>query len=209
MNKTYNLVWSAVRGAFIATHECAKSKGKPSSTRKGLGATGLVLGLMGALGGAGLAFAAPPTPAVPAPNALPTGGQVAAGSASIAQSANRMDVTQTSPKAVLNWQTFNIGAAAQVNFAQPSASAVALNRVLSSDPSAIYGKLNANGQVFLLNPNGVLFGAGSRVDVGGLVASSMKLSQNTSMSSPRQLQSTAKSSNSGAGSSRNGGFLDR
>jgi filamentous hemagglutinin family protein len=175
MNKTYNLVWSAVRGAYIATQECAKSKGKPSSTRKGLGATGLVLGLMGALGGASYAVAAPPTPAVPAPNALPTGGQVAAGSASIAQSASRMDVTQTSPKAVLNWQTFNIGSAAQVNFAQPSASAVALNRVLSSDPSAIYGKLSANGQVFLLNPNGVLFGAGARVDVGGLVASTMKL----------------------------------
>ena len=157
MNKTYNLVWSAVRGAFIATHECAKSKGKPSSTRTGLGATGLVLGLMGALGGlggTGLAFAAPPTPAIPAPNALPTGGQVAAGSASIAQTANRMDVTQTSQKAVLNWQTFNIGAAAQVNFAQPNASAVALNRVLSSDPSAIFGKLTSNGQVFLVNQIG-------------------------------------------------------
>ena len=182
MNKTYNLVWSAVRGAYVATHECAKSKGKPSSTRKALAAADLMLGLMGALGGlyglgvSGHALAAPPTPAVPAASALPTGGQVAAGAASIAQTGNRMDVTQTSQKAVVNWQTFNIGSAAHVNFAQPNASSVALNRVLSSDPSAIYGKLTANGQVFLVNQAGVLFGAGSRVDVGGLVASTMDVS---------------------------------
>ena len=173
MNKIYNIVWSAVRGAFVVTHEHAKSKGKPSSTRAGLGATSLVLSLMGVLGGTGFALAGPPVVAVPASNALPIGAQVAAGSASIAQTANRMDVTQSTQKAILNWQSFNIGSAAQVNFAQPNASAVALNRVLSSDPSAIYGKLTANGQVFLVNQAGVLFGAGSRVDVGAMVASTL------------------------------------
>jgi filamentous hemagglutinin family protein len=173
MNKTFNLVWSAVRGSYIVAHECAKFGGRPSGAGQQLLAASLVLGL---LGSSGWALAAPPTPAVPAVNALPTGGQVAAGSASIAQTTNRMDVTQSSQKAILNWQSFNIGSAAQVNFAQPNASAVALNRVLSSDPSAIYGKLTANGQVFLVNQSGVLFGAGSRVDVGGLVASTLNVS---------------------------------
>ena len=170
MNKTFTLVWSAARSAFIVAHEHAKSHGKPSSTSKSAATAAVLLGL---LGNAGFALAAPPV--APPVNALPTGGQVAAGAASITQSASRMDITQSTQKAILNWQSFNIGADAQVNFAQPNASAVALNRVLSSDPSAIYGKLNANGQVFLLNPSGVLFGAGARVDVGGLVASTMKL----------------------------------
>ncbi|MCX7246442.1 MAG: YDG domain-containing protein [Burkholderiales bacterium] len=170
MNKTFTLVWSAARSAFIVAHEHAKSHGKPSSTSKSAATAAVLLGL---LGNAGFALAGPPV--VPPVNALPTGGQVAAGAASITQSATRMDINQSTQKAILNWQSFNIGADAQVNFAQPSASAVALNRVLSSDPSAIYGKLSANGQVFLLNPNGVLFGASARVDVGGLVASTMKL----------------------------------
>ena len=170
MNKTFTLVWSAARSAFIVAHEHAKSHGKPSSTSKSAATAAVLLGL---LGNAGFALAGPPV--APPVNALPTGAQVAAGAASITQSANRMDINQSTQKAILNWQSFNIGADAQVNFAQPNASAVALNRVLSSDPSAIYGKLNANGQVFLLNPNGVLFGASARVDVGGLVASTMKL----------------------------------
>ena len=170
MNKTFTLVWSAARSAFIVAHEHAKSHGKPSSTCKSAATAAVLLGL---LGSGGYALAGPPV--VPPVNALPTGGQVAAGAASITQSANRMDINQSTQKAILNWSSFNIGANAQVNFAQPNASAVALNRVLSSDPSAIYGKLSANGQVFLLNPNGVLFGAGARVDVGGLVASTMKI----------------------------------
>ena len=170
MNKTFTLVWSAARSAYIVAHEHAKSHGKPSSTSKNAATAAILLGL---LGNAGFALAGPPV--APPANALPTGGQVAAGSASITQSTNRMDINQSTQKAVLNWQSFNIGADAQVNFAQPSASAVALNRVLSSDPSAIYGKLSANGQVFLVNPNGVLFGAGARIDVGGLVATTHKI----------------------------------
>ncbi|MCX7241650.1 MAG: filamentous hemagglutinin N-terminal domain-containing protein [Burkholderiales bacterium] len=213
MNKTFTLVWSAVRGAYIVTHEHAKRCGKPSSTRTGLGATGLVLGLMGALGSNGLAWAAPPTPPVPAVNALPTGAQVAAGAASITQSATRMDINQSTQKAILNWQSFNIGANAQVNFAQPNASAVALNRVLSSDPSAIYGKLSANGQVFLLNPNGVLFGAGARADVGGLVASTMSLGDADFMAGSYKFSSGSRSVggasvlNQGTISAAQGGYV--
>ncbi|CAN7412323.1 beta strand repeat-containing protein [Polaromonas sp. LjRoot131] len=108
--------------------------------------------------------------------ALPTNGQVTAGSGSISQSGNVMNVVQGSDRMVATWNTFNIGSAAKVNFAQPSASAVALNRVTSSDASQIMGQLNANGQVFLINPSGILFGQGSAVNVGGLVASSLNLS---------------------------------
>ena len=192
MNKTFTLVWSAARSAFIVAHEHAKSHGKPSSTSKSAATAAVLLGL---LGNAGFALAGPPV--APPVNALPTGGQVAAGAASITQSVNRMDINQSTQKAILNWQTFNIGAAAQVNFAQPSANSVALNRVLSSDPSAIYGKLNANGQVFLLNPNGVLFGAGSRVDVGGLVASTMGLSDANFMAGQYKFDSGSRPSGGG------------
>lgn len=110
------------------------------------------------------------------PGALPTHGQITAGSGSISQSGNVMNVVQGSDRMAATWNTFNIGSAARVNFAQPSASSVALNRVTSSDASQIMGQLHANGQVFLINPSGILFGQGSAVNVGGLVASSLNLS---------------------------------
>jgi len=108
--------------------------------------------------------------------ALPTGGEVSAGAATIQQSAGAMTVEQATDRAAINWLGFGIGAGESVRFKQPSASSIMLNRVLGQDPSAIYGSLSANGQVFILNPNGVLFAPGARVDVGGLVASSLQLS---------------------------------
>lgn len=119
--------------------------------------------------------AAPALAALPAPTALPTGGQVTAGQAAISQSGSAMTINQTSDKAILNWQTFDIGSQAAVRFNQPSASAVALNRVLAGEASQIYGNLTANGQVYLVNPAGIVFGPGSRVDVGGLVASTLDI----------------------------------
>jgi len=109
-------------------------------------------------------------------NALPTNGQVVAGSGSIAASGNVLTVNQLSDKLTAQWDTFNIGAAAKVNFVQPSRSSIALNRVMSNDPSRIYGQLNANGQVFLVNAAGILFAPGSSIDVGGLVASTLDIS---------------------------------
>ncbi|WDZ94258.1 filamentous hemagglutinin N-terminal domain-containing protein [Herbaspirillum sp. WKF16] len=119
---------------------------------------------------------APLTAAALDAGALPTNGQIVAGSGAISSSGNTMTVTQNSGRMVTNWDTFNIGSAASVNFVQPTSSSVALNRVLSSDASQIMGALNANGQVYLVNPNGVLFGAGSSVSVGGLVASTLNIS---------------------------------
>lgn len=126
--------------------------------------------------GAGLAQAvAPPAPA-PAPGQLPTGGQVVAGQAAIGQSGATMTINQGSNRAAIDWQTFNVGAAAQVKFNQPSSTSATLNRVLDANPSQIFGRISANGQVILSNPNGVHFAPGASVDVGGLTATTHSIS---------------------------------
>src|SRR5260221_85876 len=106
---------------------------------------------------------------------LPTGGTVAAGSATISASGSNMQVTQSTSSAILNWQTFSIGSSAWVNFAQPSSSAIALNRVTGSNPSEIYGRLTPNGQVFFTNPNRILFARSAAVDVGNLFATTLSI----------------------------------
>ena len=109
-------------------------------------------------------------------HAAPSGGEVTAGSGAISQAGNAVTIDQSSSRLAINWQSFNIGSDESVTFNQPSSQAIALNRILGQDPSTILGSLSANGQVFLLNPNGVLFGAGAQVDVGGIVASTLSLS---------------------------------
>jgi filamentous hemagglutinin family protein len=107
---------------------------------------------------------------------LPTGASVVGGQANIQSAGAAMTVNQTSSRAVIDWNTFNVGSQAKLNFNQPSASAVVLNRVLDSNPSQILGQLSATGQVFISNPNGVIFGTSARVDVGGLVATTQSMS---------------------------------
>ncbi len=109
--------------------------------------------------------------AEPASQALPASPAVAVGAATVGVTGSAMLVEQTTDRAVINWQSFSVGRDASVEFRQPSSSSATLNRVLGSDPSAIFGALRSNGTVILVNPNGVLFGASSRVDVGSLVAS--------------------------------------
>ena len=107
--------------------------------------------------------------------ALPGGLQVVRGSAAVNTQGAAMTVTN-SANAILNWQSFSIGNGAQVHFQQPGASSQVLNRVLGSDPSSILGSLTSNGRVWLLNPNGVIFGRDARVDVAGLVAGTLHMS---------------------------------
>ncbi|MDZ7851444.1 MAG: filamentous hemagglutinin N-terminal domain-containing protein [Halomonas sp.] len=92
-----------------------------------------------------------------------------------------MNITQSSQNAAINWQAFDIASGEAVNFRQPDTSSMTLNRVLGSDPSAVMGTLTANGKIFLVNPNGVLVGADSSVNVGGLVASTLDISNNDFM----------------------------
>jgi filamentous hemagglutinin family protein len=107
--------------------------------------------------------------------ANPIGGSVVNGSASFATAGNTLTVTNT-PGTIINWQGFSINSNEITNFAQQSASSTVLNRVVGSDPSNIMGTLRSNGRVFLVNPNGIMFGAGAVVDVAGLVASTLNLS---------------------------------
>src|SRR5689334_5022471 len=108
--------------------------------------------------------------------ANPSGSQVVSGTATISQpSASSLQINQSSQNAILNWQSFSIGATESVVFVQPNASAAALNRVIGTTPSEIFGRLSANGQIFLVNPNGVLFGRSASVDVGGLVATTLSI----------------------------------
>ncbi|WVN42752.1 YDG domain-containing protein [beta proteobacterium MWH-UniP1] len=106
---------------------------------------------------------------------LPTGGQIVGGAGTISSSGTTMTVTQTTDRMAANWQSFNIGKGNTVNFVQPNSNSVALNRVLGSDVSVIQGALNANGKLFLINPNGVLFTKDSHVNVGSLVASTLNI----------------------------------
>ncbi|OJI04044.1 filamentous hemagglutinin N-terminal domain-containing protein, partial [Polynucleobacter sp. MWH-Adler-W8] len=130
--------------------------------------------LLAALAIAG--FAQQAMAAAPAPNALPTGGKVVAGTAAIAQAGNTMNINQSSQRAVINWSSFDVGSKATVNFNQPNAQAATLNYVNSASKSMINGAVNANGQVIFINNNGIVFGKGAQVNVGGMVATTMNTS---------------------------------
>ena len=113
--------------------------------------------------------------------ALPTDGTVSAGAASISSTNTSLTVNQSSQNAAINWQSFGIGQGESVTFLQPNANSVTLNRVLGADPSAILGSLSANGKIFLVNPNGILFAQGAQVNVGGLVASTLGITDDNFM----------------------------
>lgn len=108
--------------------------------------------------------------------AAPSSGVVTTGSGNITQNDNILTITQTTNKMGINWQSFNIASGETVVFIQPGFSSIALNRVLGSEASAIYGQLQANGKVFLINPNGILFAPSAQVNVGSLAASTLNIS---------------------------------
>lgn len=164
MNHIYRLVWSEEHQNCVPAPETARGRGKRGHKRAGK----LVRAAASVLWGL---FLAQPVLAQPpiGPHTLPTGGEVIHGQASISQNGNQMHINQGSDKAILHWQGFDIGRDAQVDFNQPAKDSVALNRVMAGEASQIHGQLTANGQVWLVNPKGVVFGQGSKVDVGGLV----------------------------------------
>jgi len=114
---------------------------------------------------------------LPSAFANPTGGQVVAGTVGISSpGAGQMNITQSSSNAIVNWNTFSIGAGEAVRIVQPSAASALLNRVTGNDASVIAGRLQANGKVFLVNPAGVIFAPGSSVNVGSMIASTLNIS---------------------------------
>ncbi|MGD9748420.1 MAG: filamentous hemagglutinin N-terminal domain-containing protein, partial [Verrucomicrobiales bacterium] len=109
--------------------------------------------------------------------ANPSGGVVTHGGVHIGEALNgHLMINQLSDKAIINWEDFSIGAGEITQFLQPGAGSAVLNRVVSGNPSAIHGALRANGKVMVINPNGILVGASGSIDVGGLVLSTLDLS---------------------------------
>ncbi|WP_032092881.1 filamentous hemagglutinin N-terminal domain-containing protein [Necropsobacter rosorum] len=106
---------------------------------------------------------------------LPQNGQITSGQAQIATQADNMTIRQQSPQVSIDWQSFDIGQKNQVEFKQPSSTAIAYNRVRGANASEIQGKLVANGRVFLANPNGVLFSKDAQVNVGSLLVTTKAL----------------------------------
>jgi filamentous hemagglutinin family protein len=163
MNHIYRSIWNESTGTVTAVCEHTKRGGKKTSSgkdavvRSGFALKSVSVAVALALGSNS--------------HAAPTGGTVVAGNANITSTPGNTTINQSSQSAVLNWQSFDVGVTEAVRFVQPNSSSVALNRVLGADPSSILGSLSANGKVFLVNPNGILFGTGAQVNVGGLVAS--------------------------------------
>jgi len=155
INRIYRLVWSHVHKTWVVVAESARGRGK--RTRRKL------------LASSALAAAAQLA------HAGPTGGQITAGSGSIQQSGSITTISQSSQNLSLSWQSFDTNGGETVNVVQPSSSAIAVNRIFDTNGTRFMGRLNANGQVYVINPNGVLFGAGSQVNVGGLVASTLDI----------------------------------
>ncbi|MBB5886707.1 filamentous hemagglutinin N-terminal domain-containing protein [Xanthomonas sp. LMG 8992] len=200
MNHIYRLVWSQVRRAWLVVSELARGRGKAGRTSTSrrtrpvwwaaLPLSLPMLALATAPAGVTAMEAARPAAAiVPAHPTLaptviaaaassthPTGGQVTAGSGRIDYGDHLTTIQQDSQNLSLNWLSFNIGRQDTVNFLQPNAQSIAVNRIADPNGSMILGHLNANGQVFLINPNGVLFGQGAQVNAGGLVASTLDVS---------------------------------
>jgi len=161
MNHIFRLVWSHVLQSWVAVAENTRGQGKGKSSRRKLIAAALALTAV--------------TTVIPEAMAGPAGGKVVAGSATINQKGSTTTIDQTSQDVTLNWNSFNIAPQETVDFVQPSSSSLAVNYILGNNGTQILGHLNANGQVYLINPNGILFGQGSQVNVGGLVASTLNL----------------------------------
>ena len=179
LNHIFRSIWSEALGAWIAVSEITKTKGKRS-------ASSLIRAIRIASGNTAtdasefkihlkpvclilaLSFAS-------AAQANPIGGSVINGSDSFNTSGNTLTVTNT-PGTIINWQGFSINKGEVTHFAQQSAASTVLNRVVTNNPSNILGTLSSNGHVYLVNANGIMFGKGSTVDVAGLVATTLNLS---------------------------------
>jgi len=163
MNHIYRLVRSRVTGFLIAVSELTKSPGASATRGRKVRSSVLASVLLAVTFAASVSVAEP------------TGGNVTAGTAAIATSGSNTTINQTSQSAIINWQSFDIASHESVQFLQPNVSSVALNRVLGPDATQIMGNLSSNGKIFLINPNGVLFGQSAQVNVGGLIASTRNI----------------------------------
>jgi len=159
MNSIIRFIWSQITNTWIAVAEFFRGQDK-----KGNRKLALVIGII-AWGAIALGDV----------DAAPADGQVTSGAGTINQAGDTTTINQATPNLSLSWGQFNIAPHEVVNFVQPSASAIAVNRIFDTSATQIMGQLNANGQIYLINPNGIVFGQGSQVNVGGLVASTLNI----------------------------------
>ena len=163
MNRIFNLIWSKTKERWIVVSEQVKGNGNvPSSPLRSIA----VLTALFFSGGSAYAIDSA---------TLPAGGQITAGTGTITANGTQMTINQTSPQLIANWESFNIGENAAVRFNQPGVTSAALNRIADRNPTQIMGSLSANGQVFLLNQAGIIFGKTATLNVGALVASSLNM----------------------------------
>ncbi|WP_298461177.1 filamentous hemagglutinin N-terminal domain-containing protein [uncultured Mitsuokella sp.] len=113
-------------------------------------------------------------------HAMPQDGTIRSGEGNITRPDDKtMTIDQKTDRLAIDWKGFDVQNGERVNFNQPDARAIALNRVTGDAKSVIDGQLTANGRVYVINPNGVLFGRNASVDVGSLVASTANVSDDT------------------------------
>ena len=180
----YKVIFSKRLGALVAVGENATSQGKSASgaacrtvvAPTAISTSSIYSNYVGAVKSLFVAstlacVTATPSWAAPDANTLPTNGVVQTGAAAISTNGAAMTINQATQKASINWNSFSIGKDASVNVVQNNASSVLLNRVVGNDPSQIFGKLTANGQVILINPNGIVFGKGGSVTASAFTAS--------------------------------------
>jgi filamentous hemagglutinin family protein len=195
MNNTYKLVWNNTLQAWVVASELAKSHKKSKAVKLAVALVAAALG--------GAAWAVPAVDALPTGEVIPGGG----GSATFDRSVtNQLTVNQSSAKLISNWDSFDIGSNSKVIFNQPDTASIALNRI-SGNATEIFGQLSSNGQLLLVNPAGITFGAGSQVNVGSLVASTLGISDSDFNGGNYQFVSTGSTagiSNSGSISSTGG-----
>ncbi len=162
----HKVIFSTRLGTLVAVGEHASAQGK-SAGGEGVRAAALAATVL--LASLSSAYALDPS-------ALPTGHQVAAGQVQVTSSGARMDIGQLTDKAIVNWQSFNVGTGASVHIAQPSATSVLLNRVVGNEMSQIRGQISANGQVVLVNPNGIVMGPTGQITASAFTASTFGIS---------------------------------
>lgn len=138
-----------------------------------------------------------------APGALPTGWNVTSGNVSIVQNGSTLNINQTTSQALVNFATFNVGSGALVDIRQPGATSALLARTTGGDPSQIYGQIRANGALWLINPAGIMIGAGARIDVGSFIASTLNVSDSDFLAGRLTFSSTGN-----AGAVHNAGTIN-
>lgn len=191
VNKVYSLVWNHAMSCWKVAHEGARRHCKTGAKCSAIGALALL--------GAAPAFA------------LPLGGTVVSGKADILgfESNSQMSINQHTDKLITNWTDFSIAAGQKVVFNQPSASSVALNRVIGTNVSSIKGQMDANGRVFLVNPNGIVVGQGAQINVGSLIATTKDIKDADFLAGKYTFSgvSNAEISNSGTINAQPGGSI--